>query len=72
MELDDLLGGTPVQHREVEGFESDSFLALFPGNTIEILEGGVESGFNHVEPEEYEPRLLQLKVKNKSYKSVKF
>jgi gelsolin len=61
VELDDALGGGPVQHREVEGFESENFLALFPGNCIQLLDGGVESGFNHVEPEEYVPRLLHLK-----------
>ena len=30
---------------------------------MKILEGGIESGFNHVKPEEYEPRLLQFKGK---------
>merc|ERR1712130_116845 len=28
---------------------------------IQLLMGGAESGFNHVEPEKYEPRLLHLK-----------
>jgi len=64
VELDDLLGGAPVQHREVQGHESDLFLSYF-NNEIKLLEGGVESGFRHVEPEKYQPRLLHLKGKKK-------
>jgi len=64
VELDDLLGGAPIQHREVQGYESDLFLSYFK-NQIKIMTGGVESGFKHVKPEEYEPRLLHLKGRRK-------
>jgi len=62
VELDDLLGDLPVQYREVQGHESKEFLDLFKGR-ITTMEGGVDSGFNKVEPAKYTPRLLQLKGK---------
>jgi len=58
------LGGAPVQHREIQDFESDLFLSYFKP-TIQILQGGIESGFNAVKPAEYKPRLLQLKGKRR-------
>jgi len=61
VELDDVLGGDPVQHREIQGHESELFLSYF--KKIEFLEGGVETGFKHVEAKEYKPRLLHLKGK---------
>jgi gelsolin len=64
VELDDLLRGAPVQHREVQGFESPLFLGYF-NNEIKLLEGGVDSGFKHVKPEEYKPRLMHLKGKKR-------
>ena len=30
-----------------------------------IMEGGAETGFRHVKPEEYKPRLLHFKAVNK-------
>jgi len=62
VELDDFLNGAAIQHREVQGYESETFLKVFGGH-IKILEGGVESGFHHVKPEDYEPRLLHLRGK---------
>jgi len=62
VELDEQLGGSPVQHREVQDYESDQFLSLFTPS-MQILRGGIESGFNQVKPEEYQTRLLHLKGK---------
>jgi len=59
VELDDYLGGLPVQYREVQGFESETFLKLF--DQIIIQHGGIETGFRHVEPEKYRHRLLHIK-----------
>jgi len=64
VELDDLLGTEPVQHREVMGYESDLFLSYF-NNQIKLLSGGVDSGFKIVKPTEYKPRLLWIKGKKK-------
>jgi len=62
VELDDYLGGAPVQYREVQGHESNRFLSYFPKG-IRLLDGGVDTGFNHVNPESYRPRLLHFKGK---------
>jgi gelsolin len=68
VELDDYMGGDPVQHREVQGGESPAFLALFK-NGMMIMKGGVESGFNPVKPREYQPRLLQVQKVGGTIKS---
>jgi len=59
VELDTFLDDKPVQHREVQGHESDLFLTYFKSG-LSILEGGAETGFRHVKPEEYKPRLLHF------------
>jgi len=61
VELDDFLGGDPVQHREVQNYESELFMSYF--KNLQYLEGGVESGFKHVGPKEYPPRLYHVKGK---------
>jgi hypothetical protein len=64
VELDDLLGGRPVQHREVQGYESEEFLSLFkPFGGLRYMEGGIAGGFKKVERDAYTPRLFQLKGK---------
>jgi len=64
VELDDKLGGAPIQHREVQDFESDLFMSYF-NHQIKLLAGGVDTGFRHVEPTKYKPRLLHIKGKKK-------
>jgi len=67
VELDTYLGGEPVQFREVQGIESEEFLEVFPD--MEIMDGGVASGFRKVEKEEFATKLFIVQGRNK--KSVK-
>jgi len=67
VELDDLLDDGPVQHREVQGSESALFQTYFHG--ITYMEGGIGSGFRHVKPEEYKPRLFQVRQAAKTLRA---
>jgi len=58
VELDMYLDDRAIQYREVEGEESERFGTLF--KSLTIMEGGAESGFRHVKPEAYKPRLLHF------------
>ena len=59
VEADEKLGGAAIQHREVQGHESELFQSYF-GN-LTYLQGGTESGFNHVEPSVDEPHMYRVK-----------
>lgn len=61
VELDNLLGGGPVQHREVQANESKRFLSYFK-NGIRLLSGGVASGLKKV-TDDFEPVLYHVKGK---------
>eukprot|EP00947_MAST-08B_sp_MAST-8B-sp1_P005043 g5043.t1 len=62
VELDHFLQDRAVQHRETQEHESALFLSYFKGaQRLQILAGGIESGFHHVEEEKVEPRLFQIK-----------
>eukprot|EP00823_Brevimastigomonas_motovehiculus_P008431 TRINITY_DN7717_c0_g1_i1.p1 TRINITY_DN7717_c0_g1~~TRINITY_DN7717_c0_g1_i1.p1 ORF type:complete len:463 (+),score=155.86 TRINITY_DN7717_c0_g1_i1:17-1405(+) len=70
VELDDYLGGVPVESRELQDNESKEFLNCFNGK-ISYLEGGIESGFDHVKPEEYKARLMHVKGRTEQSVVVK-
>jgi len=67
VELDDLLDDGPVQHRETQGNESALFQSYFKG--IQYMEGGIASGFRHVKPDEYTPRLFQVRRTRKTVRA---
>ncbi|KAF6034166.1 hypothetical protein EB796_007528 [Bugula neritina] len=59
VELDTYHNDGPVQHREVQAHESSLFKSYF--DKLVYMDGGVDSGFRHVEPTKYEPRLFLVK-----------
>lgn len=61
VELDDYLGGSPVQQREVEGSESNRFKTYFKDG-FRYLPGGAASGFKHV-TDEFHPAIYSVKGK---------
>ncbi|KAM7401949.1 hypothetical protein PAMP_017226 [Pampus punctatissimus] len=63
--LDEFLGSSPVQHREVQGHESDTFRGYFKQGVI-YKKGGVASGMRHIETNTYDvKRLLHVKGKKR-------
>lgn len=65
MQLDDFLGSSPVQYREVQNHESDTFKGYFK-NGIIYKKGGVASGMRHTETNSYDiERLLHVKGKKR-------
>uniref|UniRef100_A0A9J2PC02 Gelsolin-like domain-containing protein n=1 Tax=Ascaris lumbricoides TaxID=6252 RepID=A0A9J2PC02_ASCLU len=65
VELDDALGGAPVQYREVQEHESPLFMSYFKSG-IRYMKGGAESAFRHIPEDNYEnwkPCLFHCKGK---------
>jgi gelsolin len=60
--LNTSLEGRTVQHRESQGHETNNFLSYFKPCIIPE-EGGVSSGFKHVEDKVYSIRLFACKGK---------
>lgn len=61
LQLDDFLGGTPVQFREMQDSECNIFLGYFKSG-IKYQKGGVASGFQHVVTNDMSvKRLLHIK-----------
>ncbi|XP_076017603.1 capping protein (actin filament), gelsolin-like b [Genypterus blacodes] len=61
-QLDNFLGGDPIQHRQVQGYESPEFMILFPRG-VSYKEGGVDSGFRRPQGSGTVQRLYQIKGK---------
>merc|ERR1712172_452862 len=59
VELDNLFGGLPVQHRETQGFESKRFKDQFPDGMM-IKKGGMESGLAKAETNAHEAKLFKV------------
>lgn len=65
IQLDEYLGSTPVQHREVQNYESNEFRGYFKQGII-FKKGGVASGMKHIETNTYDvKRLLHVKGKKR-------
>ncbi|KAM8758180.1 villin-like protein [Rhynchonycteris naso] len=66
--LQEALGGATVQHREVQGHESDCFCSYFRSGVI-YKKGGLASALRHVEINMYNIRRL-LRIKGRKHVSA--
>ncbi|KAH0788961.1 actin-binding protein [Histomonas meleagridis] len=62
VELDDRFGGEPVQHREIQGHESDAFMKAFERfGGVRYMDGGIDSGFRKVDTTKGDTILYHIK-----------
>jgi hypothetical protein len=61
VQLSGVLTMESSHHLEEQMYEGDMFMSYFNPNGVSYLPGGIDSGFNIVEPGKVEPRLLQVK-----------
>jgi len=59
VELDNLFGGLPIQHRETQGHESAQFKKYFEPGMV-IKKGGMESGLQKAETNAHDPKLFKV------------
>lgn len=68
VELDDYLDRKATLYRETQGYESEEFLNIF-NKRIQILNGGIETGFVHVEKiTDYPGRLYHIRRNDQIYR----
>ena len=58
--------GAAVQHRQIEGKEASEFVDYF--DHLEYLDGGIETGFNKVEPTKEKPLFFKFRVRENTKK----
>ena len=66
-ELVEVLGKVPVLHRELRNHESALFQSYF--KAIQYCDGPIAAGFRFVKPEEYKPRLFQVRRTRKAVRA---
>lgn len=57
VQMDEFLGGKPIQYREVQGYESKTFVGYFKSG-LKYMQGGVASGFKHIASNEVDVKRL--------------
>jgi len=68
VEADDYLGGSAVQHRQLEGNEDPEFCNYF--DHLQYLQGGIETGFTHVgEPSKEKPLFFKFRRRENNKKA---
>jgi len=67
VELDDYLDRKATLFREVQGTECPLFISYF-NNRIQIMDGGIETGFTKVKKHEFKPKLFHVRRNDNIYR----